>query len=82
MNKTVLRSRIRNKAAKTSNTLIVAHKLDCLFNRITNLVSDLDSNQEHNQGKRKLKKESTDNERSYLQAPEKRGKGNKSMGNF
>lgn len=57
---------------KMSNTLIVARKLYCLFNIITNFVPDLDSNQENNQGKRKLKKESTDKERSYQQVPEKR----------
>lgn len=79
---TMLRSRIRTKTMNTSNTLIVAHKLYCLFNIITNFVPDLDSNQENNQGKRKLKKESTDNKRSYLQVPAKRGEGNESMGNF
>lgn len=62
---------------KMSDTLIVAHKLYCLFNLITHFVPDLDSNQENNQGKRKLKKENSDEERSYLQVPEK-GKGNKS----
>lgn len=79
---TMLRSRRRTKAVKTSNTLIVAHELYCLFNIITNFVPDLDSNRENNQGKRKLKKESNGNERRYLQVPDKKGKGNKSMGNF
>lgn len=73
---TMLRSRIRTKAMKMSNTLIVAHKLYCLFNIITHFVPDLDSNQENNQGKRKLKKENTDKERSYLKVPEK-GRGKK-----
>lgn len=63
---------------KMSNTLIVAHKLYCLFNVITHFVPDLDGNQENHQGKRKLKKENADKERRYLQVPEKKGESNKS----